>query len=99
MTIAKDSKTAKLLRRETLWPGERLAGCAFVPRLGEKVEFRSDQQTEKGPSAGLVIAVDHIGQTATIRHSDNPGETFRWGDVRVEYFTFAHDGKPLWVLS
>jgi hypothetical protein len=77
---------------------ERLPNASFVPKVGDKVEFRSDIQTEKGPSAGSVIAVDRNALTATIRHSDHPGETFKWRDVEVEYYTIAHDGRPLWVL-
>jgi len=79
--------------------GERLHGAAFIPRVGEKVEFCSDLQTEKGPSAGSIIAVDRDARTAIIRHSDHPGETFRWGDIKVNYFVIAHDGRPLWVLK
>jgi hypothetical protein len=82
-----------------LWQGERLYGAGFVPRVGERVEFCSDKQTEKGPSAGRVIAVDRDARTATIRHSDHPGEMFNWGDVKVAYFVVAHDGSPLWVLE
>jgi hypothetical protein len=84
---------------EALFKGERLHGAAFVPRVGDRVEFRSDRQTEKGPSAGSVTATDRDARTATIRHSDHPGETFRWGCVKVAYFVIAHDGSPLWVLE
>ena len=84
---------------EALHKGERLHGAAFVPRVGEKVEFRSDRQTEKGPSAGSVIAVDRDAKTVTIRHSDHPGEAFQWAHVKVAYFVIAPDGLPLWVLE
>jgi hypothetical protein len=79
--------------------GDRLDAPFFIPRVGDKVEFHSDRQTEKGPSAGSIIAVDRDQKTATIRHSDHPGETFSWGDVKVEYFSIAHDGRPFWMLS
>jgi len=79
--------------------GERLYGASFIPRVGDKVEFLSDLQTEKGPSAGSVISVDREAHTATIRHSDHPGETFRWVGVKVDYFVIAYDGRPLWVLK
>jgi hypothetical protein len=84
---------------EFLFPGERLQGAAFIPRVGDKVEFHSDLQTEKGPSAGSVIAVDRDARTAVIRHSDHPGETFNWGDVKVDYYKIAHDGRPFWMLT
>lgn len=79
--------------------GERLDAPAFIPRIGDKVEFHSDQQTEKGPSAGSVIDVDREAHTVTIRHSDHPGETFNWADLKVEYFSIAHDGRPFWMLT
>lgn len=84
---------------EFLHVGERLNGPAFIPCVGDKVEFRSDRQTEKGPSAGSVIAVDRDARTVTIRHSDHPGETFKWADVKVEYFSRSHDDKPFWMLT
>jgi hypothetical protein len=58
-------------------------GAAFIPRVGDRVEFWSDRQTEKGPSSGSVVAVDRARRTATIRHSDHPGEVFEWAKVRV----------------
>ena len=79
--------------------GERLDAPAFIPRVGDKVEFHSDRQTEKGPSAGSIIAVDRDARTVVIRHSDHPGETFRWADVKVEYFSRSHDDKPFWMLT
>jgi hypothetical protein len=79
--------------------GESFEGAAFVPKIGDKVEFLSDRQTEKGPSSGTVLAVDRDTKTATIRHSDHPGETFRWSDVSARRFTIAHDGRPLWQLT
>ncbi len=85
--------------REFMAVGERLERPFFVPMVGDKVEFHSDQQTEKGPSAGSVIAVDKEQETATIRHSDHSGETFSWRDVKVEYFSIAHDGRPFWMLA
>ena len=84
---------------EILGKGERLNGCAFIPRVGERVEFRSDRQTEKGPSGGMITQVNRDDRTATIRHSDHPGETFSWANVRVAYFVISHDGAPLWVLE
>lgn len=82
-----------------MFPGERMQGAAFIPRVGDKVEFHSDRQTEKGPSAGSVIAVDRDARTVTIRHFDHPGESFKWADVKVEYFSRSHDDKPFWMLT
>lgn len=81
---------------ELLYHHEVLGKPAFIPRAGDRVEFRSDRQTEKGPSSGSVIAVDRDARTATIRHSDHPGETFRWHDLEVEYVRL---GSPaFWAL-
>lgn len=79
--------------------GTRLDGAAFIPRVGDRVEFQSDRQTEKGPSAGSVIAVDREAHTAVIRHSDHPGETFRWQDVRVAYCRLRGPGDTFWALT
>lgn len=77
---------------------ERFDNPAFVPRAGDRVEFQSDRQTEKGPSGGSVIAVDRDAQTAVIRHSDHPGETFKWGDVDVEYVRIKSPTDTFWML-
>ena len=55
----------------------------FRPSVGDTVEFLSDRQTEKGPSAGTVTALSPDGQRATIRHSDRPGEEFDLAKVKV----------------
>jgi hypothetical protein len=81
-----------------VYNNERLYGALFKPNVNDKIEFHSDIQTEKGPSTGEVISINCCAQTATIRHSDHPGETFRWADVEVSYFVIAYDGRPLWVL-
>lgn len=84
---------------ESVFVSERFSKAAFVPKVGDTVEFHSDRQTEKGPSGGSVIAVDRETQTAVIRHSDHPGETFKWGDVKVEYVHFKEPGKTFWLLT
>lgn len=65
-------------------------------KAGNHVEFRSDQQTEKGPSAGLVEYVN--GSQVAIRHSD----TVEWFDkttLRVERESKHYKtGRPLWLL-
>lgn len=77
----------------------RLDGAAFIPRVGDRVEFRSDRQTEKGPSAGSVIAVDREARTAAIRHSDHAGETFRWQDVQVDFCRLGDPRGTYWSLK
>jgi hypothetical protein len=84
---------------ETFDHGMRMDGAAFIPKVGDSVEFRSDRQTEKGPSSGSVIAVDRISRVATIRHSDHPGETFMWKDVKVEYCRLRGPGDTFWMLA
>ncbi len=84
---------------ELIGGSDLMHGAAFIPRVGDRVEFRSDRQTEKGPSGGSVIAVDRAAQTAVIRHSDHPGETFRWRDVKVEYCRARGSGDTFWALE
>jgi hypothetical protein len=79
--------------------GTVLHGGFFVPKVGDRVEFWSDLQTEKGPSSGRVIAVDRDNQTATIRHSDHPGEVFEWGKVKVDYCRLNGPGDTYWRLA
>jgi hypothetical protein len=84
---------------ESVHIGERIVECPFIPSVGDRVEFLNDRLTEKGPSSGSVISVDRDSHTIIIRHSDHPGETFSWSEVRVRYFSIAHDGCPLWAVA
>lgn len=59
----------------------------FRPVVGDRVEFASDMQTEKGPSSGHVISVSDDKSKAVIQHSDHPGEEFNCADVVVDNFT------------
>lgn len=68
------------------------------PKIGDKVEFFSDLQAEKGPSSGSVTAADWQSGLVEIRHSDHPGEMFDWAKVKVSEFGTALDGRPLWQL-
>lgn len=68
------------------------------PRVDDKVEFLSDRQTEKGPSAGVVIDANRRTGFVTVRHSDHPGEVFDWARVQIKRFVLAHDGRPLWQM-
>ena len=63
---------------------------------GDKIEFSSDLQTEKGPSAGSCIFSD--GHSVAIRHSDCV-EWFDPVDIEVKRITTSHDGKKLWILK
>lgn len=69
-----------------------------VMRTGDVVEFMSDMQTEKGPSAGTVTRVH--GNEVVIRHSDHPGETFNKTKL-ITKGCFRHkDGvRVLWVMK
>lgn len=78
---------------------EKFESPAFAPRVGDRVEFCSDRQTEKGPSAGTVIEVDRKEHTCVIRHSDHPGEEFRWADVKAKYVRFRGPGDTFWMLD
>lgn len=84
---------------DAMFPGQRIVEATFIPKVGDRIEFISDRLTEKGPSSGSIIAVDRDARTATIRHSDHPGETFGWSEVRVQYFSIAHDGCPFWAIA
>jgi hypothetical protein len=70
----------------------------FLPRLDDKIEFLTDAQTEKGPSAGSVVKVNYREEWCLIRHSDHPGERFDFAKVIVARTTKAHDGRRLWQL-
>lgn len=64
--------------------------------VGDAVEFMSDIQTEKGPSAGTVAS--RIDDEVYICHSD----TCEWFDRRrldVERKTTRSDGRTLWILE
>lgn len=77
----------------------QIFGAAFIPRVGDRVEFHSDKQTEKGPSSGSVIAANRLNRTAVIRHSDHPGEVFHWAAVKVEYLNIRGLGDRFWMLE
>jgi len=69
--------------------------------VGDLVEFRSDLQTEKGPSSGSIVGMVRIGDGPTaiqIRHSDAI-ETFEAKDLIIERRTVSASGRPLWLLK
>ena len=67
-------------------------------RVGDCVEFLSDRQTEKGPSAGTVTKRD--GNKVVIKHSDHPGEEFDISTLRMRGELRHRDGiSKLWLLS
>jgi hypothetical protein len=57
------------------------AGWVRQPAEGDLVEFKSDRQTDKGPSSGRVLAVD--GDRVKIAHSDCE-EWFTWPKLDLE---------------
>jgi hypothetical protein len=64
-----------------LWiKGPGKGALPFAPRVGDHVDFASDRQTEKGPSAGSVVIVSD--NQVAIRHSDCV-EWFEADKVRV----------------
>lgn len=71
----------------------------FLPMVGDKIEFLTDAQTEKGPSAGSVIKCNYRENWCLIRHSDHPGERFDFAKVIVARTTKAHDARRLWQLA
>jgi hypothetical protein len=69
----------------------------FNPTPGDKFEFMSDRQTDKGPCTGTVLAVE--GGSALMSYSD----TTKWHDpeeIDVQRITTcAKDGKKLFILT
>ena len=65
-------------------------------KAGDYVEFMSDRQTEKGPSAG-VIKISR-GNDLLIKHSDCT-EEFRADQLIVERETTHRKGGVLWMLK
>ena len=67
-------------------------------RVGDAVEFMTDMQTEKGPSAGTVQSVS--GDKIVIMHSDHPGEEFSKSKLIVKAEHRHRDGiRKLWILK
>lgn len=66
-------------------------------KVGDAIEFLSDRQTEKGPSAGRVIS--RAGDVVCIRHSDDPGEMFDASTLIVERLSTHRHGGQLWMLK
>ena len=62
---------------------------------GDHVEFLSDRQTDKGPSAGAVRGVNN--GKVLISHSDC-NESFRVSDLMIHMETTHHKGGVLWLL-
>lgn len=67
-------------------------------KVGDAVEFRTDRQTEKGPSSGSVA--ERSGDLVSIKHGDHPGEIFKVSELNVlTLSTFGHSKRPLWILE
>lgn len=78
-----------------------LVEIVFMPRVNDVVEFLSDKQTEKGPSAGYVKSVNYKKNTCVISHSDTE-EDFYCPTVRVlKYVRHRNhdDRRPYWGLA
>lgn len=65
-------------------------------QIGDRVEFESDMQTEKGPSGGTVITATE--NAVVIAHSDHPGETFERHDLQVSYARNKKN-RVYWALA
>lgn len=65
--------------------------------VGDHVEFLSDYQTEKGPSAGTCVIVE--GDRVAIKHSD----CVEWFDRKAleleRRSTHGRTGGDLWLLK
>jgi phage-related protein (TIGR01555 family) len=70
---------------------------AEAMRPGDVVEFESDRQTEKGPSAGKVVSIE--GDVVTISHSDDTGEVFSVKTLSVRWIGRTHKGELMWSLD
>lgn len=67
-------------------------------RVGDAVEFMTDMQTEKGPSAGTIIDVDN--RNVVISHSDHPGEVFEKSKLKCKGCYRHKDGlSVLWIMA
>lgn len=64
--------------------------------VGDQVEFRSDLQTEKGPSTGSVVRTE--GKNVIINHSDTE-ESFIAMDLKVEKVDSAEGGLTTWTFK
>jgi phage-related protein (TIGR01555 family) len=82
-------------------PARRAANDATLTaeaiREGDKVEFDSDRQTEKGPSGGKVVKVN--GGKVVIAHSDDPGEEFEIAELSVNRLGRDKDGVLVWIMD
>lgn len=66
-------------------------------RINDHVDFTSDLQTEKGPSAGFITNVDT--KQVTIKHSDHPGEVFDIETLIVlKKTSYKGSQEILWIL-
>ncbi|NCD13707.1 MAG: hypothetical protein EOL92_00555 [Bacteroidia bacterium] len=66
------------------------------PKAGDHVEFLSDMQTEKGPSAGVITI--SCGNKILVKHSDTT-EEFIINNLMVVKRTTHNNGNTLWMLS
>jgi len=65
-------------------------------QVGDHIEFLSDEQTEKGPSTGVVEIVD--SNRIVINHSDITEEFFI-NDLSINRKSKHYNGKTLWILN
>ena len=73
-----------------------LVGSANSMAEGDRVEFQSDLQTDKGPATGKVLVRD--GDQVAIKYSDGV-EWFDLGTLQVLELTTGADGYRLWLLA
>jgi len=73
-----------------------LVGNAKTMAEGDRIEFQSDLQTDKGPAAGIVLVRD--GNQVAIKYSEGV-EWFDVADLQVLELTTTPDGCTLWLLA
>jgi phage-related protein (TIGR01555 family) len=67
-----------------------------LPKVGDRVEFLGDGQTEKGPSSGSVVSVK--GTMVVVSHSDTV-EPFDWADLDVKSVREDLEDNRVWTLA
>lgn len=73
----------------------QLVSSADKMAEGDRVEFQSDLQTDKGPATGIVLVRD--GNKVAIKYSEGV-EWFNVNDLRVLEFIVRQDDR-LWMLE
>jgi hypothetical protein len=73
-----------------------LVGSTSSMAEGDRVEFQSDIQTDKGPATGIVLVRD--GNQVAIKYSEGV-EWFEAPNLNVLELTTDAEGNKLWLLA